>query len=419
MPSLSPRVTALKPSITVSFTNRAKQLRAQGRDVLIFAAGEPDFDTPQPIKDSAKAALDAGQTKYMPTLGDNETLACIAQKLERENGIRGLTPEHVGISAGGKHSLYTAMHCLFGGRAPDGKPWEMLLPVPAWVSYEPICELAGGVTVPIDGPASRDFKITPKQLADAITPRSRLLIINSPSNPCGTMYTEAELRALAAVVAEKAATVAPELLILSDEIYEKIAYGGIEHFSIGSVPEVAERTITLNGLSKAFAMTGWRVGYLGMPGEFGKKFIKAVGTLQGQMSTNITSFIYPAIRRALTDPEVGKSVETMRQSFAKRGELIHGLLAKIPGVSCPRPTGAFYVFPDISALLGKTSPGGTKITTALELCEALLAEKDLAFVPGEDFGGCGKTCVRLSFACSEKTIVAGCERFASFVAGMK
>lgn len=416
---LARRVTELSPSITVAFTNRAKQMRAQGRDVLIFAAGEPDFDTPQPIKDAAKRALDAGMTKYMPTLGDAETRAAIAKKLTEENGIPGLTGDHVAINAGGKHGLYVAMHCLLDQPAPGEAPWEVILPVPTWVSYKPIAEMAGGKVIEVPAGPDVDFRVTAEQVAAAITPRSRLLVICTPSNPCGTQYRESDLRAIAKVVAEKSRTVAPGLMIFIDEMYEKIVYGGIPHFSIGSIPEVADRTITLNGMSKAFAMTGWRIGYTAMPGAFGKQFISAMATLQGQMTTNITSFVYPAIRAALTDASVKQSVETMRQAFAARAELIHGLLSAIPGVRCPRPTGAFYVFPDVSALYGKTSPGGRKITSATALCEALLEEAEVALVPGEDFGGCGVDCVRLSFACAESTIRQGVARIAEFVAKLR
>ena len=212
---------------------------------------------------------------------------------------------------------------------------------------------------------------------------------------------------------------APDLVILSDEIYEKIVYGGIEHFSIGSVPEVAERTVTLNGMSKAYAMTGWRIGYAAMPGAFGAEFIKAIGKLQGQMTTNITSFNYPAIRCALTDAGVADEVETMRLAFAARGELVKARLDAIEGVSCPTPTGAFYVFPDVSALFGKATPGGATIGCAKDLSEALLEEAHVAFVPGEDFGGCGPNHVRISFACSEEQIEAGMDRFAAFVEGLR
>jgi aspartate aminotransferase len=430
---VSSRVLALKPSVTVAFMNRAKQLQRQGVDVLSFAAGEPDFDTPTFIKDAAIESLRAGQTKYMPTLGDPDTRASVAKKITEENGIPGVTAEHVAIGSGGKHSLFVACHVLLDDpwsvSAVDAGAWkpasrredtvreEVLLPVPTWVSYAPIAELAGGRVIELKTTPESGFKITPGQLKAAITPRSRLLILNSPSNPCGTMYSEAELRAIAAVVAEAAATIAPNLVVLSDEIYEKIVYGGVPHFSIGSVAEIAERTITLNGLSKAYAMTGWRIGYVVGSGAFGLEFTKAMATLQGQMSTNITSFVYPAIRAALA--KGADDVARMRDAFAKRGDLITKRLAGVSGVSLVRPTGAFYAFPDVSAHFGKVSPAGKKIASAMEMAEALLGEAHVAFVPGEDFGGCGGNHVRISFACSEEQINRGVDRFAEFLGKLK
>lgn len=414
--NISRRVAALKPSVTVAFMNRAKGMKAQGLDVLNFSAGEPDFDTPEPIKASAIASLKAGNTKYMPTLGTPDARAAIAKKLTEENGIPNCTPDHIAIGSGGKHSLFVACHVLLDEAKPGEAQQEVLLPVPTWVSYAPICELAGGKIVELQTSPDNDFKITAEQLKKAITPRSRLLILNSPSNPCGTMYSPEELKAIGKVVAEAARTIAPDLVILSDEIYEKIAYGGIAHYSIGSDPEIAERVITLNGLSKAYSMTGWRVGYTGGSGEFGKKFTNAMGVLQGQMSTNITSFVYASIKTAIT--ECSADVAKMRDAFAARGHLINELLSKVPGVRNVRATGAFYAFPDVSAHFGKTTKGGKKIASALDFCEALLAEELTAFVPGEDFGGCGKNHVRISFACSEEQIHKGVDRLAKFVAGL-
>jgi aspartate aminotransferase len=426
MLDVSLRVKSLKPSVTVAFMNRAKAMQRAGQDVLSFAGGEPDFDTPAAIKESAIEALRAGMTKYMPTLGDPETRAVIARKFTEENAIPACTPEHITIGAGGKHSLFVACHVLLDDPhalpgVPAGlrntPPQEVILPVPAWVSYAPIAELAGGKIIEVPTTVEGGFKATPEQIRRAITPRSRMLILNSPSNPCGTMYTPDELRAIGRVVAEAAATIAPNLVVFSDELYEKIVYAGIPHFSIGSMPEIAERTITLNGLSKAYAMTGWRIGYTGSSGEFGKRFTNAMATLQGQMSTNITSFTYPAIRTALT--KCAGEVERMRQAFATRAEVINRRLNAIPGVRCARATGAFYAFPDVSAHFGKVSKGGRRVDSAMSLCEALLEENLVAFVPGEDFGGCGVDHVRISFACSEQQIERGMDRFAEFLAGLR
>ncbi len=419
--ALAQRVDQLKPSITVALNSKAKALKASGVDVLGFAAGEPDFDTPQQIKDASIKAMQDGQTKYVATLGDMQTRQCIADKLSKENNIPGLTGddrgEHIAIGAGGKHVLYNAIHCLIDPPVDGEEPWEMILPTPAWVSYRPICELAGGKVREIVAGPDSDFRITPDQLREAINPKSRVLVVNSPSNPCGTMYSEADLRALAALVHEMR-DVAPQLVVLTDEIYEKIVYGEHAHFSIGSVPEIADRTITLNGMSKAYAMTGWRIGYVAMPGAFGKSFIKAMGKLQGQMTTNITSFNYAGIREALTNPQVAETVEMMRQAFASRAQLIMGRLGDIPNVSCPTPTGAFYVFPDVSGLFNTTSAKGTKINDATSLCEAMLEEANIAFVPGNDFGGISGNHVRISFACSDEQINEGMDRFKGFVEGL-
>lgn len=417
MPSISRRVRTLKPSVTVAFMNRAKAMQRAGKDVLSFAAGEPDFDTPEIVKDAAIKALRAGQTKYMPTLGDPDSRAAIADKLTRENGIPDCTQDHVAIGAGGKHQLFVALHCLLDEPRAGEPHQEVILPVPSWVSYAPISELAGGKVVEVPTSSRTKFLASPEAIRAAITPRSRVLILNSPSNPCGTMYPPDHLRAIAGVVADAARSVAPDLVVVSDEIYEKIAYGGIEHFSIGSVTEIAERVVTLNGLSKAFAMTGWRIGYTGTSGAFGKAFIQAMGTLQGQISTNITSFVYPAIPVALR--QCAAEVEAMRRAFAHRAAVINRRLAQMPGLVNSTATGAFYAFPDVSAHFGKTSAGGRRIACALDLAEALLEESLVAFVPGEDFGGCGRNHVRISFACSEEQIEKGMDRFAAFLDGLR
>lgn len=410
-PRLSTRATNLKAPATLAMMARAKAMGKQGVDVVNFGVGEPDFDTPQAIRAAAVEALNSGQTHYMPTLGDAETRGVIAQKLVRENGIAGLTGEHVAISTGAKHSLYLVTQAL----VESGD--EVLLPVPSWVSYSPIAELAGGKVVRLETTAASGFKISPEQLRRAITPRSRMLVLNTPSNPCGTMYSEAELRGLAAVVAEAARTAAPNLVVVVDEIYEKIIFGGIPHFSIGSVPEIAERTVTINGMSKAYAMTGWRIGYAAAPGEFGLRLIKAVDALQGQMTSNITSFVYPAIRAALT--QCSGEVERFRSAFEKRAGLIYGLITRIPGMACVKPTGAFYIFPDVTAFYGRRTPKGATIRSGIDFSNALLDEAHVAAVPGAEFGGCGVDHIRFSFACSEEQIEKGMGRVAEFVRSLK
>lgn len=410
-PSLAARVSQLKPSVTVALGAKARDLKRQGVDVLSFTLGEPDFDTPAPIKQAAIDALNAGETHYSATLGTPEARAAIANKLTRENGIPGLTPEHVAISAGVKHSLYVLFQCLVD-QVPAGDEAEVLVPVPTWVSYKPLAELAGARVVEIETDREDSYRLDPTRLADAITPRSRVLVLNTPSNPCATQHTEADLRALAEVIAQH-----PQLVVLSDEIYEKIVYGGIKHFSIGSIPEIADRVVTLNGMSKAFAMTGWRIGYAACPGAFGLRLIKAMASLQGQMTTNITSFIYPAIPVALTRCE--DEVAHMVEAFAARARLTSRLLSEIPGLRFPTPTGAFYAFCDVSAHFGKTSAGGRLIDSPTAFADALLEEQQVAVIPGEDFGGDGRNCLRISFACSETQIERGMERLAKFVSGLR
>jgi len=413
----SRRVQALKPSATLAVNAKAAALKSQGVDVLSFAAGEPDFDTPDPIKQAAMDALKAGQTKYCPVPGDPATRKVLADKLIRDNHIPNLTADHVVISSGGKHNLYNLFQCLLDHPILGEQPPEVLLPVPAWVSYAPQIHLAGGKVVELPTTAVADFKITAEQLRAAITPQSRILIINSPSNPCGTMYTPDELRAIAKVVEDAARSIAPNLVVISDELYEKVIFGGIEHFSMGSLPGVAERVITVNGLSKAYAMTGWRIGYQCSSGDFGLKLARACATLQSQSTTSIPTFFLPAIRAAIT--QCDSYVEKYRQAFAQRAELIDSLARRIPGLQSPRPTGAFYIFPDISAHFGKSTPKGAAITSAMTFASALLDEHHVAVVPGEDFGAGGERCCRISFACSDDQIRKGMERLGAFVNSLR
>jgi aspartate aminotransferase len=403
---LSDRVTSLKPSSTLAVDAKVKVLRALGEDAIGFGAGEPDFDTPQNIKQVAIDALLAGKTKYAATSGELAAREAIAQKLTTENGIQ-CNAEHIVINVGAKHSIYLALQCLLD----PGKGQQVLLPTPAWVSYRPMIELAGGEVVEIPGDVLNDFKVTPRQLEEAITPDTAAIIINSPSNPCGTMYSPTELKALAQVLKNH-----EQITIITDEIYEKLVYDDVPHFSMGSIPELAQRTITINGLSKAYAMTGWRVGYTCAPGAEGL-VAKAITKLQGQMTSNITTFVYPAVVEALRHGE--ESVEQMRQTFARRAVMIHEAVTRMPGIKCPKPTGAFYVFPDISATFGKTSPQGRKISSAQTFAEALLDEAKVAVVPGEEFGECARNHVRLSFACSEKAIAEGCKRMDAWIRGLK
>ncbi len=394
---LSDRVTALKPSATLAVTARVKALRDTGIDIVGFGVGEPDFDTPEHIRRAAVQALDAGLTHYMPVPGDPAARKAIARKLQDENKIR-CTADDIIISAGAKHSIYLALQSLLD----PGRGQQVLLLTPAWVSYRPMVELAGGEVIEVPGDVHNDFKITPQQLADALTAKTAVIILNSPSNPCGTMYSPQELRALADVLTEH-----DQVVIIADEIYEKLIFGGIDHLSLGSIEAIADRVITINGLSKSYAMTGWRIGYACAPGD-GGAVAKAMARLQSQMTSCITSFCYAAIPQAL---EHGAAdLERMRRAFGDRAELLSGLIDRWPDVVCPRPTGAFYVFPQIGAHFGKTSPAGRRIDSALSLAEVLLEEACVAVVPGEDFGESARRHIRLSFAVSESQIKEGCRR---------
>ena len=413
---ISDRLSALKPSTTLAVTATAARLKAQGVDVLSFAAGEPDFDTPQKIKDAAIKALQAGRTGYAPVPGDPTTRAVIAAKLRDENAIPDISADNVLVTVGAKSAIYLALSALFDAPRTAEDQGELVLPTPAWVSYEPQGRLCGACVIEVPTTAASGFRMAPEQLRKAITPRTRAVLINSPSNPCGVMYSPAELKALADVIADAASTVAPDIAIISDEIYEKIVYGEDPHCSIGSIPSVAARTITVNGLSKAYAMTGWRLGYMGASGDSGRSIIQAATKLQSQTTTSIPNFFQPAIQVALT--QCAAEVEEMRQAFARRATLIYERIAVMPGLVCPRPTGAFYVFPDVSVHFGRTSRGGRPIGDAVSFAAALLEEQHIAAVPGEDFLGPGRNCLRFSFACSDETITEGMDRLSAFLEGL-
>jgi aspartate aminotransferase len=399
MIALSSRAKNLNPSSTLAVTAKFKQMQSAGKDVIGFGAGEPDFDTPEGIKQAAIDALRAGKTKYEPVQGSAEARAAVAEVYGKRYGCN-LTANNVLISCGGKHSLYLAFMALF---EPGD---ELLLPSPFWVSYPEQVKLAGGTTRSIRGSVDNDFKITCEQLKASIGPKSRALLLNSPGNPTSTTYDPEELEALVKVAVEAG------LFIISDEIYDQLLYNGQQTLSLLSFPEeIRKRSVVVNGLSKAYSMTGWRVGFTVAEPEV----ISAMAGLQGQMTTNITSFVLAAIPQALK--EHGADVERMRQSFEKRGALIHGLLSEIPGVKCPRPTGAFYVFPDISAFFGKADRSGRILDSAAALAESLLEEQGVAVVPGEDFEG--PEHIRLSFATDEDSIRNGVARIKTYMLSLR
>ncbi len=410
---VSSAIENMKESATLAVSAKAAALKATGVDVVGFGVGEPDFDTPEPIKRAAIRALEAGMTKYPPTPGDRASREAIASKLRRENGID-CSFEHISITVGAKHAIYLALQTMVERGAGN----EVIVPTPAWVSYRPVIELAGARCVEVPSSLDDGFLPCTRAIERAITPRTVGIILNSPSNPCGVTVPEARLRALADVVARH-----ERVAVISDEIYEKLIYPevtpGLRHWSIGSDPRLAGRTITVNGLSKAYAMTGWRVGYLCAPGD-GGRFAREAIKLQGQMTNSISSFAMPAIVEALTNG--GPDVERMRATFAQRAQLVHRLLSAIPGLQAPASDGAFYTFPSIASIIGEsgaTSAGGRRMDSAQSFAEALLDEQAVAVVPGEDFGECARKHIRLSFACSEAQIHKGLERLAAFVAGIR
>jgi len=387
---VSQRAKAVAPSATLAVTNRAKELKDQGIDVVGFGAGEPDFDTPDYIKEAAIKALKEGKTKYTPASGIPELRAAIAKKLETENGLK-YKPEQIVVNIGGKHSVYEAMQAVLD---PGD---EVLLPAPYWVTYPEAAGLAGATVKVLETDKSNSYKITPAQLKKAIGPKSAMLILNSPSNPGGFTYTPDELRALAKVLE------GTNVAVMSDEIYEKLIYGDTKFISFAALSEDAfNRTLTLNGLSKTYSMTGWRLGYTAGPVDV----LKAMARLQDHMTSNPVTFAqYAAI--AAMGPQSAEAIEKMRIEFEKRARYMTDRLRAMKGVECTEPTGAFYCFPDVSAHYGRTF-GGLKITGSMDFAKALLEQANVAVVPGLPFG-CDKN-IRLSFATSMAQITKGLDR---------
>ncbi|UZQ55297.1 pyridoxal phosphate-dependent aminotransferase [Trichothermofontia sichuanensis B231] len=382
---LAARIGEVTPSVTLAVSAKAKAMKAEGLDVCSFSAGEPDFPTPTHVVAAAKQALDQGKTRYGPAAGEPELRAAIARKLQQDNQLP-YQAEQVAVTCGGKQSLYNLMMALI---SPGD---EVIIPAPYWLSYPEMVKLAGGTPVIVTTTAATDYKITAEQLAAAITPQTKLFVLNSPSNPTGVVYTPAEIKALAAVIVDR------DILVVADEIYEKIIYDGAEHLSIGSLgPEIFARTITSNGFAKAYSMTGWRVGYLAAPLEI----VKAAMTVQSHSTSHVCTFAQFGAIAALESPQ--DCVEAMRQAFAKRRKLMLDALNAIPGLSCPTPGGAFYLFPNVE----KTG------MSSLEFCEALLTDYHVATVPGAAFGADGH--IRLSYATDEATILKGMERLEKFV----
>ena len=391
---LSGRISAVGASATLAVTARAKQMKSEGVDVVSFGVGEPDFDTPQFIKDAAKSALDAGDTKYTARSAAALQKA-VAEKLARENNVR-VEADQVAITFGGKHAIYDLCQVLLDAGQ------KVLIPAPYWVSYPEMVKLAGGRPVVLPSDMDNGFKITPQQVLDAAD-GAKLLIINSPCNPTGVTYTPEELAGIAEAVAQT------DLLVLSDEIYEKLIYGGVEFVSFAALDDrLAERTITVNGLSKTFAMTGWRIGWAAGP----KDVIGAVRRLMSHETTNPVSFAQAGALAAYTSPAAEQTVESMREEFERRGRHMAARLRTLPGVRCVEPTGAFYCFPQVDSHYGRTL-GGVQVTDSLSFARSALEAVNVALVPGSAFGE--DRCVRLSFATSMEQIDKGLDRLAKLL----
>ncbi|SDG47977.1 pyridoxal phosphate-dependent aminotransferase [Alloyangia pacifica] len=400
MPFLSETLSRVKPSPTVAVTQLANELKAAGKDVIGLGAGEPDFDTPDHIKAAAKAAIDAGKTKYTAPDGIIELKQAICAKFERENGLS-YKPSQISVSTGGKQVLFNA----FMATLNPGD--EVVIPAPYWVSYPDMVKLGQGEPVIIEGAPEMGYKITPEQLEAAITPKTKWFLFNSPSNPTGAGYSRAELKALTDVLMKH-----PHVWIMSDDMYEHLAYDGFEFCTPAEVePALYERTLTCNGVSKAYAMTGWRIGYAGGP----EPLIAAMRKIQSQSTTNPCSISQWAAVEALNGPQefLGEWVEV----FKRRRNLVVEALNAIDGIECPTPEGAFYVYPTIGGLLGKTSAGGKKIDTDEDFATALLEENGVAVVFGAAFGL--SPAFRISYATSDAALTEACERIAAFCKGLK
>ena len=388
----NPRVASMQPSATLAMTARAKQLRREGRPVIGLSAGEPDFDTPAPIAEAGIAAIREGFTHYTENAGMLPLREKICEKLQRDNGLA-YTPEQILCSNGAKQSVALTVTVL--ARPGD----EVLIPAPYWVSYPEMVRYAGAEPVVLPSSVETDYRVTPAQLDEAITEQTRLLILCSPSNPTGAVYTPEELEALAAVLRRH-----DHVFVLSDEIYEHVLFDAT-HVSFASLPGMKARTITVNGFSKAYAMTGWRLGYLAAE----TPITKAAAKVQSQLTSAPSSISQKAGLAAL---EMGmEPVRAMVAAFRERRDYVLGRLAEIDGVRCPKPEGAFYLFPEVAAFFGTEAPSGRTIANSTDLCFYLLEEHDVALVPGDAFGD--PLGLRLSYAASMENLETACDRLAA------
>ncbi len=399
MPFLSDALARVKPSPTIAMTQRARDLAAAGHDVIGLAAGEPDFDTPEHIKEAAIRAIRAGRTKYTAVDGIPELKAAIAAKFARENGL-GYEMSEISVGAGGKQVLWNALMATLN---PGD---EVIVPAPYWVSYPDMVRMAGGEPVIVAAGPARGFRLTPDQLEAAITPRTKWFVFNSPSNPTGAGYGAAELRGLTDVLLRH-----PQVHVLSDDIYEHLAFEPFRFVTPAQVePRLRDRTLTVNGVSKAYAMTGWRIGYAGGPAAL----IAAMAKVQSQSTTNPCSISQWAALEALSGPQ--HFIATNRDLFRRRRDLVVAALNRARGIDCPVPEGAFYVYPSIAGLIGRTSAGGRRITDDTAFAEALLEEAGVAVVPGAAFGL--SPAFRVSYAAADATLAEACRRIVDFCEGL-
>ncbi len=385
MIKLSNRIQQVKPSATLAITAKAAELRAAGRDIISLSVGEPDFDTPKAACEAGKKAIDEGFTRYTAVPGIPELRQVIAEKFKRDNHLD-YTPGEILVSTGGKQCIFNMLQAMIN--AGD----EVVISAPYWVSYPDMVLLAEGVPVIVDTTADNDFKLSAEQLEAAITGRTRLLLLNSPSNPTGMAYSAGDLAALGEALRKH-----PDVAVATDDMYEKILFDGKRFATFAEVnPDLKDRTITLNGVSKAYCMTGWRIGFCAGPAHL----IKAMTKIQGQSTSNPSSISQKAALAALTGPT--DALEDMVRTYQKRrGWLVHAINA-IPGMHCIKPDGAFYVFPSVSAWIGKQTSNGTELTDDVAICEWLLEETGVALVPGTAFGSPGH--VRFSYAVSQDTL---------------
>jgi aspartate aminotransferase len=393
MPFIADRLLRIKPSATIFIANKAMALKAEGRDVIGLAQGEPDFDTPSNIKDAAKRAIDRGETKYTQVDGTPALKEAVCAKFKRENGLD-YKPNQISVGTGGKQVLFNAL--LATVNLGD----EVIVPAPYWVSYPDIVLLAEGTPVPVACSQNNGFKLRPEDLEAAITPKTKWLILNSPSNPTGAAYTAAELKALADVLVRH-----PHVWVLADDIYEHLVYDDFVFTSIAQVePKLFGRTLTLNGVSKAYCMTGWRIGYAGGPTEL----IKAMAALQSQSTTNPSSISQAAAVEALngTQDFIGPNAAI----FKERRDLVVSLLNRCKGLHCPLPEGAFYVYPSCAGAIGRRTPDGKTIETDTDFCTHLLEAGNVAVVPGTAFGLAPH--FRISYATSSDELREACSRIA-------